>query len=644
MISFFRSVLSSKLVLGLFALILVAFIITGVGTPGGMENLASNGTTLANVGGSTVSASDAAGRIQTQLSSARQEQPALDMPAFIRQGGAEQTIDQMINSRAFEAFGKQNGMAVSTRLVDGELASIAAFNGPTGKFDRNTFLGVLADRKLNEGQVRADLSRDKMANALILPAGGATRVPAKLVAPFASLLLETRSGFVGAVPSAAMAAGPAPTEAELTQYYTRQVARYTVPETRVVRYALFDRKRFQSLAVATDAELAAAYKANAAQYEGVETRVFTQSILPDQKSALALAAAVRGGTAMSAAAKAVGSEATLLAAQDQTSFAGLTSAAAAKAGFSATRGTLLDPQKTPFGWSVLMLDKINPKNTKTLADVRGTLAIDIGKRKLDGAIADFVTKIEDAVAGGATFDDVAKANGLSIVTTAAVTGSGVAPDVPGFKAGPELPVILRDAFQAELDDDGQVVTLAAGQAYAFYDLDKINVSAARPMAKIRQQVVADFMMDRASKAARKLADAIAAKANSGIPLQTAIAATGIHLPTPQSIGAKRMDIAKAQGKVPPPLALLFSMAAKKAKVLEAPDKAGWYIVWLDRIDAGNAASTPGLIQSTQQQLARVVGEEIVEQFANAIKANVGVKKYDTAISGLKRSLSGTAAQ
>jgi peptidyl-prolyl cis-trans isomerase D len=644
MISFVRSVLSSKLVLGLFALILIAFVITGVGTPGGLENLASDGTALAKVGGSTVSATDAAGRIQSQLSSARQEQPALDMPAFIRQGGAEQTIDQMINSRAFEAFGKQNGMAVSTRLVDGELASIAAFNGPTGKFDRNTFLAVLADRKLNEAQVRADLGRDKMANALILPAGGATRVPAKLVAPFASLLLESRTGLVGAVPSAAMSAGPAPTDAELTQYYTRQVARYTVPETRVVRYALFDRKRFQSLAVATDAELAAAYKANAAEYTGVETRVFTQVILPDQKSAQALVAAVRGGIALSTAAKKAGSEATLLAAQDQTSFAGLTSATAATAGFAAARGVTLDPQKTPFGWSVLSLDKINPKITKSLAEVRGTLAVDIAKRKLDGAIADFVTKIEDAVAGGASFDDVAKANGLSVITTAAVTGSGIAPDVPGFKAGPELPSILRDAFQAELDDDGQVVTLAPGQAYAFYDLDKINVSAARPMAKIRQQVVADFMMDRASKAARKLADTIAAKANSGVPLQTAIAATGVRLPTPQSIGAKRMDIAKAQGKVPPPLALLFSMAAKKAKVLEAPDKAGWYIVWLDRIDAGNAATTPGLIQSTQQQLARVVGEELVEQFASAIKASVGVKKYDTAISGLKRSLSGTAAQ
>jgi peptidyl-prolyl cis-trans isomerase D len=114
------------------------------------------------------------------------------------------------------------------------------------------------------------------------------------------------------------------------------------------------------------------------------------------------------------------------------------------------------------------------------------------------------------------------------------------------------------------------------------------------------------------------------------------------LPGPQPVGAKRMEIAQAQGKVPPALALMFSMAAHKAKVLEAPNKGGWYIVWLDKITAGNAAAAPGLIQATQQQLARVVGEELVQQFASAIKAQVGVKKNDTAIAGMKRSLTGAA--
>lgn len=644
MISFFRRALSSWIVLGLFALILVSFLITGQFTNGmgGIDNLAGGGSGVATVGGKTVAMDDAKGRVQAQLTAARQQQPDLDMTAFVRQGGAEQTVDQMINGYAFEAFARQNGMRVNKRLVDGELASIPAFNGPAGKFDQNTFLGILAQRKLTETQVREDLARDKYTNALILPAAGATRVPAKMVAPFASLLLESRAGLVGAVPAAAMAMGSPPNDAELNLFYTRQVARYTVPETRIVRYALFDRKRFEGKAVASEAQIAAAYKANEAIYAGKETRVFTQAILPDQKAATAFAAAVRGGTAFAAAAKAAGSEATALAAQDQESFASLTSATLAKAGFTAVRGTILDPQKTAFGWSVVRLDAINPKVTKTLADVRPTLAADIAKKNLDQAMSDFVTKLENAVSDGSTFDDLAKSEALTVVTTPAVTGSGIAPSAPGFKAGPELPAILHDAFQAEPDDDAQVITLAPGQAFAFYDLDKIIPSTPRPLAQIRPQVLADFTADRASKRARQLADAIAAKVNGGMALPAAIAAAGVKLPNPQPIGAKRMEIAQAQGKVPPPLALLFSMAAHKAKVLEAPNKGGWYIVWLDKITAGNAAAAPGLIQATQQQLARVVGEELVQQFASAIKAQVGVKKNDAAIASMKRSLTGAA--
>jgi peptidyl-prolyl cis-trans isomerase D len=644
MISFFRRALSSWIVLGLFALILVSFLITGQFTNGmgGIDNLAGGGAGVAKVGGYSVSTADAMQRVQTQLTAARQQQPDLDMAAFIRQGGAEQTVDQMVNGFAFEAFARENGMRISPRLVDGELASISAFNGPTGKFDRNTFLGILSQRKLTEAQVREDLARDKYTNALILPAAGATRVPAKMVTPFASLLLESRSGMVGAVPTAAIAPGSPPNDAELNLFYTRQVARYTVPETRIVRYALFDRKRFEGRATATEAQIAAAYKANEATYAGSETRAFTQAILPDQKTATAFAGAVRGGTAFAVAAKSAGSEATTLAAQDQDSFASLTSAALAKAGFAAARGAVLDPQKTAFGWSVVRLDTINPKVTKTLADVRTTLAADISKKNLDGAVADFVTKLENAIADGSTFDDLVKSEGLTVVTTPAVTGSGIALSTPGYKPGPELPRILHDAFLAEPDDDAQVVTLAPGQSFAFVDLDKIIPSTARPLAQIKPQVLSDFMADQASKGARKLADAIAAKVNGGMSLTAAIAAAGIRLPGPQPVGAKRMEIAQAQGKVPPALALMFSMAAHKAKVLEAPNKGGWYIVWLDKITAGNAAAAPGLIQATQQQLARVVGEELVQQFASAIKAQVGVKKNDTAIAGMKRSLTGAA--
>jgi peptidyl-prolyl cis-trans isomerase D len=643
MISFFRRALSSWLVLGLLALIMIAFVVTGVGTPSGLDNLAGGSSRIAKIGGASLSATETAQRVQAQLDGARQENPGLDMAAFARADGIEKVIDQMINGRAFEEFGRKNGMVISSRLVDGEIASIPAFRGPTGSFDRNTFLGVLAQRKLTEAVVREDFARDKMTNALILPAAGAARIPVGLVTPFASLLLEQRSGQIGYVPAAAAGAGAPPTDAELGTFYQRQKARYTVPETRVIRYALFDRKRFEGAITATEAEIAQAYQANAAQYAAKETRVFSQVVVPTQAAAAAIAAKTRGGAPLAAAAKASGGEATMLAAQDQTAYAGLTaSPAIAKAAFAAPKGATLDPQKSPLGWLVIQVNAVNRTGGKTLADVRATLAAQVVKQKVDVAIADYVTSLEDQVADGATFDDVVKKEGLAVVTTPAITASGLAPDAAGFKAGPELEPILRDAFQAEINDDPSVMTIAAGQSYGFYDLDRINAAAPKPLASIRAQVVADFEQDRALRAAKRIADAIALKTNRGMPIAAAMSGAGVPLPGLKPIGARRIDLVKTQQKVPPALALLFTIPSHQAKVLEAEDKKGWYVVWLDKIVPGNAASEPGLIQVTQGELSRSLGDEYAQQFAAAIKADVGVKKNASAIAALKRSLTGAA--
>src|SRR3546814_7376705 len=81
--------------------------------------------------------------------------------------------------------------------------------------------------------------------------------------------------------------------------------KFTVPERRVIQYALFDSAAVPVPAV-TDAEIAKVYKDNAAQYAASETRRFAQVILPDQAAANALAAKVRGGTSLAAAAQAAG--------------------------------------------------------------------------------------------------------------------------------------------------------------------------------------------------------------------------------------------------------------------------------------------------------------------------------------------------
>lgn len=643
MISFFRRALSSWITLGFLGVILVAFIITGVGTPGpGGVNLF--GGWVAKIGNQKLMPELVEARVQSQLQAERQRNAGIEMPAFVAQGGLDRTLDQMINTRALEAFALEQGMVSSRRLVDSEISTIQAFRGPTGSFDRGTFLRAIGEAGLSEAQVREDIARDKLVNNLVIPAQGGARASNKMASLYASLLLESRTGEIAVIPGSAVAAGGAPGEPELNTFYTRNAIRYTVPETRVIRYALFDRSRFAETVQVTDAEIAQAYKADAAKFTGKQTRVFTQAVVQSQQAAQAIATKARGGTSLAEAAKASGADVITLAPQDEASFAGLTSSAAAKAGFAASSGAILDPQKTPFGWSVIRVDTINAASSQSLDSVRPQLSEAIKQRKMDGALAEFVTKLEDAVADGATFADAAKANGLTVVTTPPVTSSGVAPDEPNYKRDSAILPVLKDAFQASPDDDASVVTLIPGRAYAFSDLEKVTPAAPRPLAKIRDQVAADFMADRAAKAAKRVADAIVAKVNGGSTLSAAIAGGGVALPAPRPISARRIDLAQQNAQVPPPVQLMFSMAQGKAKLLAMPDNQGWYVVKLNTTTPGDARTMPGLMERTQQEMAGSLGEEYVAQLASGIRKEVGVERDDAAIGSLKRRLTGAPAR
>ncbi len=106
MISFFRRALSSWIVLGLLGLIMIAFIVTGIGTPSGLGDLTGGGSgdTIAKIDGNRLSVSETSQRAQFALQGVQQQQPEITMPAFVKQGGLDSLVQQLIDAKAIEAW------------------------------------------------------------------------------------------------------------------------------------------------------------------------------------------------------------------------------------------------------------------------------------------------------------------------------------------------------------------------------------------------------------------------------------------------------------------------------------------------------------------------------------------------------------
>lgn len=633
MLAFFRKVLSSWLALALLGLVLVAFIVTGVGDPfGGMSGVRAG--SVARVGDEQISATELAAQFDRSMRRARERDPALTNAQAASRGGVEEVLGQLVTTKALEVFGRDSGVAASDLMIDTEIASIPSFQ-LAGRFDQATYQAALAAQRLTDREVRAMIRGDAIRRQLLVPVMADLGVSQALAAPYAALLLEERRGAVGVVPSARMTDVPAPTDAQIQAFYSKNQRVYTIPERRAFRYALLSRDALAANVAVSDADIERYYKDNRETYGGIEQRTLSQVVVPDQAKAQQIVTRVRAGEPFEKVAAAIAnySAADLaVGTQTQTAFAGATNTDVARAAFSAAQGAVTDPIKSDFGWHVVRIDKIIPGRGRSLAEVRGEIVAKLRDERADDLLADAEAAIEDALTQGQSLADIAAERKLAIVNVPPITRDGRTFNAGDFRLDPRVAPLVTKVFDAETGGEPSVEELDKAN-FAIVDPGDVVAPQPVPLAQIRPAVVADWQRQQRAARAKAVADAIAADVRKGVPLATAFSRR--NLSAPQTIAGRRIDIA-AQGRVPPPVALMFTLPQGAVRVLEAPAGQGYFIVKVDQVTPGNPASDPMVTARTQQQIAQVVPGEFAEQFARAVEREVGVKRDASEIARLRQ--------
>lgn len=645
MLGFFRRIINSKVgllvtftVLGVIAIAFAASDITNLSTgTGGIT-----GNDVARVGGTQVTAAELRRRAQDEVEAARQQQPTADMAQYLAAGGLDRALDSMIAVTALAEFGRRQGMVVSERLLEGQIASIPGLQGPSGRFDENLFRRLLAERNLTEQQVREEIARSILVTQLIGPTQGAAQVAPQLALPYASLLLERRAGQIGFIPVTAVPAGPAPSDAEVQAFYARNQARYRVPERRQVRFARVTPEQVRAGATPSEADVARQYAADRAKYQPTERRTIAQVIVADRAGADALAARVRSGQPLAAAAQAAGLSASTLPGLAKPAYAAQTSAAVADAVFAAPRGATVGPVHGPLGFVVARVEGVEQVAGRTLEEVRGEITAALTTRRTAEALADLREKIDEALVDNGTFDEVVNDARLQPQATPALAAGGVDPLNPGARPDPALVPLITAAFGLEEGDAPQLVQTGADGSFAVVAVGRVLPAAPRPLGEIRDRVGADLIADRRRQAARRIANEALARVNGGANLADSLRRTGLSLPAVRPISAFRGQLAQVRGGAEPALALMFSIPRGAARVLEAPGRAGWLLVKLDTVTPGDARRVPGAVAAAQRDIGGVIGREYAEQFARAARNAVGVTTDASALARVRADLSGNA--
>lgn len=644
MLQSFRSALKSKVgaavAIGFLVLIAVAFAsadITGTNFGG-----VAGGDRVATVGKERVDTATLSQAASSALENLKAEDPTLSMKSFLAQDGLARVLEEIIDRTALAEFGRLHGIVAGARLVDSEIAQMDAFKGPDGKFSEAAFRQALQQQGISEALVRSDLAQGLVARQLLVPAAFGARVPEEMARRYATLLRESRSGSVALLPAAAFAPRDMPTDTQLQEFYTRKSGTFIRPERRVIRYAVFGEDALKTAPAPTDAEIAARYEANKAKYAASELRRVTQLIVPTEAAAKAIVTEVAAGTPLEKAAAAKGLAVAGLEPLPRDGFAGQSSQAVADAVFAASRGAIATPARSGLGWHIVRIDAIDSRPQQTLEQVRGELTTQLAAEKRRAAINDLSARIEEEFDNGGTLADTTKDLALTIESTPAITADGAVYGAPERTAPPVLQKVLATAFAMEKEGEPQLAEVEAGKTFLLFDVTDIQPSAPAPLAEIRNDVIAAWMLEKGAAAARAAANKVIEEARKGKELGAAVAGLGVSLPPVQPVAMPRQQLAamQAQGQLPPPLALMFSMAAGTVKMLAAPGDQGWYLVALKSIEPGRVDPKDPIIAASQRELGAVSGREYAEALRRAIRAEVGVERNEAAIKAVRTQLNG----
>jgi peptidyl-prolyl cis-trans isomerase D len=643
MLSSFRKLSKSKagpiFAATFLLLILASFALADISNFSTGGNLSSG--TLAKVGDVTLTEAEVQDVLDRQVQQLRQTNPEATRADLA--GQFDEIVNALLQEKTMLAYGREHGFEISKRLVDAEIAKLPGARGLDGRFSDQAYAQFLQQQRLTDQQVRTEITKIILQRLMLAPVAANARIPVGVARPYASMLLESREGQVALVPTQLFASGQAPTEAELQRFYQQNQARYTVPEQRQLRIARVGPEQLGNI-TATEQEVTAYYNANQATYGGNEQRVISRAVVPDRAAAEQIAARARSGGTFAAAAAPAGFSAADVSVGPQTreQLAQLAGQQVAAQVFAAGSGGVVGPIQSDLGWSVVKVESINRAAGRSLEQARAEIEQRLTADKRKTALADLVTLVEDAVADGQSFSEVAQANRLPVLETPPLTAAGTAPSNPAFRLPTEYAQLPRFGFELEADDDPVVETLPNDAGYALLAVGETRPAAAAPFASIRDRVATDFAARRASDQARALANNVVAALNKGTPIADALRQTGRALPPAEALQVRRIQLQQFQGQVPAPLQMLFSLSAGKARLVAAPDGQGYFVVKLNRIVPGDASSQPSLIAQVQSDFNRASSAELAQQFVIAAQTDLGVQRNEAAIADAKKRL--TAAQ
>lgn len=608
----------------LFALLIVSFVVFGIGNRDLLHPKITNSVITA--GSRSIGPGEFKRAFDGYIQRVQQQVGQQITPELAAANGLDQRVAQgLASSEAFAAYLTKIGIRPSDKLIAGEIQKIPAFfDQVSGRFDRNSYLKRLADNNLTaaafEGQVRDQLSEQQAATGLI----AGLRMPRAYAAMGAIYTVESRDLGYFTIPATSVPQPPAPTDAQLTELMKENAAQLTRPEFRTLTVVKFSPSQVSANAPIDPKEVQKRFDFRKDTLSTPETRTVIQIPAKTPAAAQQIVQGLSKGMDADAVAKAAGVEAITYANKPQTAIPDKKVAAAA---FATPSGQVVTV-KGDLGTAVVKVMSVTPGRAVTLDEVRPAIEAEIRKDQASEKVYALTQAYDDAHQGGATLAAAAAKAGVPTTTIGPVSQGGR--DMTGQPVQGLSQKLMETAWSLPAGGESEVEDAGNGEFFAVR-VEKVTPPAMPPLAEIRPMLAKAWTQRELGKALEAKADGYAARVKKGETLAAVAASAGSSVS--EVPGIDRRNASQNQALSQDILAKLFT--SRPGEVFTASDPKGFVVGKLEAVHGGDPTQLAQMVEQLRPQMSngylREIGESAHVYARQKIKVTIDANRVREAI-------------
>ncbi|MFM5706522.1 peptidylprolyl isomerase [Aeromonas veronii] len=611
----------AKVILGL---IILSFALAGVGSylngPARTAPATVNGTEISAAALENAYRNERA-RMESQMGEAFSQLAA--NPDYMKQF-RRGVLDRLIDQALLDSKARELGLRVSDEQIKQAIVAMPEF-AENGKFNNDRYLQLIRRAGMTPEMFRDSLRQDMVRQQLMSALLGTEFSLKGEAEQLDKLYNQTRDLRLVRLAAANYMADVQVSDNELEQYYKTNGARFMNDEQVKVDYLLLDAANLAKDIKVTEQDAQDYYDQHQDLFQRAERRHVAHILIPfgkDEKAAEQKAEAVlakaKAGDDFAALAKADSSDTFSAKKGGELDWfeKGVMDPAFEKAAFVLNKaGDLSGVVKSPFGFHIIKLLGVEAAKTKPFADVKEEtitrLQADKAKEKF---FAEQQKMADNSFENPDSLDLTADAMGMKVQSSDFFT-QATAP------APLNDPKVLSVAFSEQLRDDNtnsDVIELADGKALVLH-ITGHKPKAVKPLAEVKEQVIAAIKHDKASEVARGKAQGLLDKLKVGESITADLTALGLKVETHK--GVARFDRELDQNLIAQAFTLPHPIDGKPSVALVAETNGDRVVVALDKVNVPAAAS--GMAAMLQAQLgqgkAQVDYKSLIDELRKAAK-------------------------